>query len=114
MMKTSIRLAFDSLSIPRSSVDGTVQKNPRSGKFHWLKPLLVLCCLTSAVSAATSGDFDYTNDGGSITITGYTGSGGAVVESLVFRWLPGADRWKPINAQISVDYAQTIQKEFLM
>jgi hypothetical protein len=47
-----------------------------SVKSHWLKPLAILCCLLPATVQAL--DFTYTDNGTTITITGYTGSGGAV------------------------------------
>ncbi len=44
---------------------------PASAKSHWLLPLLILCCLVNSLAAATEGLFTYTDNGTSITITGY-------------------------------------------
>ncbi len=52
---------------------------PILAKCLWLKPLLVLLCMMSPLSADQFGDFTYTNNTTHITITGYTGAGGAVV-----------------------------------
>jgi len=45
---------------------------------RWLLLLSFLCCLTPHTSADQFGDFTYTTADGKITITGYTGIGGAV------------------------------------
>lgn len=49
-----------------------------------LLPLLVLLALPDAVQA----QFSYTTSGGKVTITGYTGSGGAVVIPSTISGLP--------------------------
>jgi uncharacterized membrane protein len=61
-------------------------KNPHS---VWLTCLLVLfCCFTDKAAAADSGDFNHTLAGGEITITGYTGPGGAVTIPSTIDGLP--------------------------
>ena len=40
-------------------------------KSHWWKPLAILCCLVNIVVADTFGNFTYTDNGTSITITDY-------------------------------------------
>ena len=48
-------------------------------KTHLLTAGIACICLTAASARAnTYGDFQYTNDGISVTITGYTGSGGEI------------------------------------
>ena len=49
---------------------------------------LVLLARPLAVSADQYGDFTYTNDGSAISITGYTGAGGAVVMPGVIDGVP--------------------------
>ena len=50
--------------------------------------LLLLLARPLAVSADQFGDFTYTNDGSAISITGYTGAGGAVVMPSMIDGVP--------------------------
>ncbi len=69
---TTARLNHSPASLRRSVIpttDGGGEKNQVSDKFHWLKPLAILCCLVNVSAADTFGLFTYTSDGSSITIT---------------------------------------------
>jgi hypothetical protein len=50
--------------------------------------LIVLLVLSSSAFALQSGDFTYTVSGGTVTITGYTGSGGDVVIPAAIHFMP--------------------------
>ncbi|MCX6943596.1 MAG: leucine-rich repeat domain-containing protein, partial [Opitutales bacterium] len=52
-------------------------KNNNHPHVRWLICLCLLCAAPRAW-ALTSGDYSYTDDGWDVTITGYTGAGGAV------------------------------------
>ena len=57
---------------------------------RWLIRLVIAACVFCVTAhAAQFGDFTYTDSGSDVTITGYTGSGGAVV-------IPGAIDGKPV------------------
>ena len=66
------RFAFTALYALAAKAGGKT-----SAKF--ILPCLALCCCLPSLRADTFGDFDFTDDGTSITITQYHGSGGAVV-----------------------------------
>ena len=53
-----------------------------------MKPLVLLCCMASPVAAEQFGDFTYTDNGASITITNYTGAGGVVTLPDTIKDLP--------------------------
>ena len=64
----------------KSSIEKTTNPNTMAGRFRTvcavrLLPLLLFLLLPAAVQAL---DYDYRTNNGTITITGYTGSGGAV------------------------------------
>jgi hypothetical protein len=54
-------------------------------KSSWLKPLAILCCMLSAASSATFENLTYTDNGTSITITGYVNppTGALVIPSNI-------------------------------
>ena len=59
----------------------------------WLMPMMFLLAGPIAATAGQYGDFTYSSDGSAITITGYTGPGGAVV-------IPGTIEGLPVTALI--------------
>lgn len=77
-------------SLPPAGGGGEV-KGQTSGKSHWLRPLLALCCMVNAVTADQFGFFTYTDNGKSISIDGYTGAGGAVA-------IPASIVGKPVTS----------------
>ena len=60
-------------------VAGAVAKRQISGGFRWLMPLLMLCCIVNHLPADQYGDFTYTDNGTSITITGYPATAAGAV-----------------------------------
>lgn len=56
-----------------------------------LGSFLALVAMIS-LPAVVEAQFNYTTNNGSITITGYTGSGGAVTTSNTINGLPGAEK----------------------
>ena len=54
----------------------------------WVLPILLLLSSSAAVEADQFGDFAFTSNGTSVTITGYSGSGGAVVIPATINGLP--------------------------
>jgi hypothetical protein len=58
---------------------------------RWIMPALALLLAGSGVRAQTSGDFNYSDQGASITITGYTGSAAAIS-------IPANIQGKPVTA----------------
>ena len=54
----------------------------------WLMPVMFLLAAPLAATAGQYGDFTYSSDGSAITITGYTGAGGAVVIPDAIEGLP--------------------------
>ncbi|MCX6880143.1 MAG: leucine-rich repeat protein, partial [Verrucomicrobia bacterium] len=61
------------------------------GRCHWLAPLLLLCCMANPLVAAQFGDFTYTDNGTSITITDYPSTAVGVVE------IPASIVGKPVT-----------------
>jgi hypothetical protein len=49
-------------------------------KSLWLKSLAILCCMVNALSADQFGNYTYTDNGTSITITGYPDTALGAVE----------------------------------
>ena len=54
----------------------------------WIVPLLLLLALPGAVPGAVQAQFTYTINNGTVTITGYTGPGGAVTIPSTIAGLP--------------------------
>src|SRR5665213_803970 len=52
------------------------------------RSLILTCLLSAALPAAVQAQFNYTTTNGAITITGYTGSGGAVIIPATINGLP--------------------------
>ncbi len=64
-----------------SSAPATIHRpGPRRDGRRWLAlcVLLAWAAQLSPLAAQSFGDFTYSSDGAAITITGYTGAGGAV------------------------------------
>lgn len=60
-------------------------KNPGAAV---LARLLVFLCYLTPLTSANAADFNYTSTGGEVTITAYTGAGGAVVVPSMIEGLP--------------------------
>ncbi|MEX1114759.1 MAG: leucine-rich repeat protein [Akkermansiaceae bacterium] len=76
--------------------EGLAEKWEVSRKSNWLKPLAILCCLVNAATADEQfGDYTYYNYGSAVSITGYSGAGGAVVIPATIDGLPviGISQW---------------------
>lgn len=74
-------------TIPLSS-PASISQHVRLVGAARLLPMLLLCCLANALSAAQFGDFTYTNNVTSVTINAYTGTGGAVAIPATIDKLP--------------------------
>ncbi|MCX6872311.1 MAG: leucine-rich repeat protein, partial [Verrucomicrobia bacterium] len=79
---------FPSLVVATGGAGG---RRPVPGRCHWLAPLLLLCCMANPLWAAQFGDFTYTDNGTSITITDYPSTAVGVVD------IPASIVGKPVT-----------------
>lgn len=70
---------------PVRAACGAITRSPGTKWLQWLAPLAILCCMATAVSAATFGKFTYPDNGTYITITDYPDNevGAVVIPSTI-------------------------------
>jgi hypothetical protein len=82
-MKQSIHISLMKTT-PRTAIIQILRRHCGS----WTLPVVLLLMLPAVAFGAQTSDFEYQQDGDAISITGYTGSGGAVSIPSAINGLP--------------------------